>query len=52
MVGGLIVEHIVGHNAILENPMAADVSVDFFVHMDLVFLLEPLGYCKSRTLGV
>jgi hypothetical protein len=51
-LGCLIVEHIFNHNAILENPMAADVSVDFFVHMDLVFLLEPLGHCKSRTLGV
>ena len=52
MVGGLIVEHIFNHNAILENPMAFDIGVGFFVHMDLVFLLEPLGDCKSRTLSV
>ena len=36
MVGGLIVEHIVGHNAILKNPMAFDIGVGFFVHMDFV----------------
>jgi len=38
MVGGLIVEHIVGHNAIFENPMASDIGV-FFVHMDFVKIL-------------
>ncbi len=52
MVGGLIVEHIVGHNAILENPMALDIGAGFFVHMDLVFLRKALGYCKSRTLAI
>ena len=36
---GLVVEHIVCHNAILKNPMASDIGV-FFVHMDFVKVLQ------------
>ena len=43
MVWGLVVEHIVCHNAILENPMASDIGI-FFVHMDFVKVLQSFGH--------
>jgi len=38
--GGLVAEHIVGHLAILEYPMAFDIGIDFFVNVDFVKVLQ------------
>jgi len=51
MVLGLVAEHIVGHLAILEYPMASDIGV-FFVHMDFVFLFQSFGNSQGFAFSI